>query len=127
MVSSSFCIRTWEGLRRHFSGEDKPEFISSGSLMTHGISRCQLFVEQCLRAASIIFACDLPAEATPVEAMMVSLHPVWSKKLERLEMSWLRVLHRPRFRMGFSDPETVSALPVEHHIRQSIFMLLISA
>src|SRR5438094_5617555 len=61
MVSSSFCIRTWEGLRRHFSGEDKPEFISSGSLMTHGISRCQLFVEQCLRAASIIFACDLRA------------------------------------------------------------------
>jgi len=70
---------------------------------------------------------DLPAEATPVEAMMVSLHPVWSKKLARLEMSCLRVLHRPRFRMGFSDPETVSALPVEHHIRQSIFMLLISA
>src|SRR6266550_1450559 len=66
---------------------------------------------------------DLPAEATPVEAMMVSLHPVWSKKLAGLEFSGFGFLHGPRFRWVFPDPETLSALPVDHHIRQSFFIL----
>src|SRR5438105_8669529 len=32
------------------------------------------------------------------------------KKLERLEMAWLRILHRLRFRMGFSDAETAPTI-----------------
>jgi len=32
------------------------------------------------------------------------------KKLERLEMAWLRILHRLRFRIGFSDPETAPTI-----------------
>jgi len=32
------------------------------------------------------------------------------KKLERLEMAWLRILNRLRFRMGFSDAETAPTI-----------------
>jgi hypothetical protein len=32
------------------------------------------------------------------------------KELERLEMAWLRILHRLSVRMGFSDPETAPTI-----------------
>jgi len=38
------------------------------------------------------------------------IEPRVVKELERLEMAWLRILNRLRFRMGFSDAETAPTI-----------------
>src|SRR5258708_19567 len=39
------------------------------------------------------------------------------KKLERLEMAWLRILHRLPFRMGFCDLETAPTISLSRSYR----------
>lgn len=58
------------------------------------------------RVGWVGFKVDVASMSTLVE--LIDL--VWSKKLERLEIAQLRILHRLPFRMGFSDLETAPTI-----------------